>query len=327
ASLAKAAIENVHGERPRRRRAVPALPRALPLRAIGRVAAVAAGVLLVGAVTVTAYRAQWRPGVPQFLTRLAAATMRERQPAPRPSTASAPRPFDVPGPTPAAASPLPESRPAKIVAPGVEATGNLLARAIGLWGVSEDLSAAAVSAWPVGPDGELDVPGIASRYQLAATHLSDATLEELRAMDLPAILDMNGGSPRRPALLRRLDGTAAVLLSPSGEETRVAIGDLESSWAHSAWVIWRNVDQLPLDPIHDMTPIVLTTLALRLQKLGLLEGPMPTSYTEGFRQAVRRFQESMGIEPDGLVGPKTTLALSRVVSGRFGPSLAENAAR
>jgi len=71
-----------------------------------------------------------------------------------------------------------------------------------------------------------------------------------------------------------------------------------------------------------LTPIVVATLALRLQKLGLLAPPMPTSNGERLQQAVRRFQASMGLTPDGIVGPRTTLALSRAVAGRFGPSLA-----
>jgi peptidoglycan hydrolase-like protein with peptidoglycan-binding domain len=87
-------------------------------------------------------------------------------------------------------------------------------------------------------------------------------------------------------------------------------------------VIWRNVDMLPADPGKELTPIVVATLALRLQKLGLLDPPMPASNTERFQGAVRRFQSSIGLTPDGIVGPRTTLALSRVLAGRFGPTLA-----
>ncbi len=119
----------------------------------------------------------------------------------------------------------------------------------------------------------------------------------------------------------------ATLMSPAGEDSRVGVDDLDASWLRSAWLIWRNVDLLPANPNRDLTPIVVATLALRLQKLGLLNPPVPTGNTERFQEAVRRFQTSMGLVPDGIVGPRTTLALSRVVTGRFGPTLSAGATR
>jgi hypothetical protein len=198
----------------------------------------------------------------------------------------------------------------------------LLVRTLALWGVNEDPSDQGAAAWPARPDGTLDVAAIASRYQLAATKLGETTLAELRAVNLPAILEMNGKYSVRFALLRRLDRGTASLIDPSGIQARMTIEDLEASWGHSAWVIWRNVDLLPVDPGQDLTPIVVTTLGLRLQKLGLLSPPLPTVNSDRFQLAVRRFQTSMGLTPDGIVGPRTTLALSRVVAGRFAPSLA-----
>ena len=198
----------------------------------------------------------------------------------------------------------------------------LLVRTLALWGVSEDLSNHGTAAWPARSDGTLDVPAIASRYQLAATELPETTVAELRAVNLPAILEMNGKSSVRFSLLRRLEGDTATLIDPSGIQTHTPVEDLEGSWGHSAWVIWRNVDVLPVDPGQEMTPIVVTTLSLRLQKLGLLSPPLPVANSDRFQQAVRRFQTSMGLTPDGIVGPRTTLALSRVVAGRFAPSLA-----
>src|SRR5262249_36929877 len=124
------------------------------------------------------------------------------------------------------------------------------------------------------------------------------------------------------SLLGRVDGTTATLIAPSGAETRVPMEDLDGQWTRSAWVIWRNVDQLPVDPNHELTPVVVATIALRLQKLGYLGGGTPASNSDRFQQAVRRFQISVGLTPDGIVGPRTALALSRVVGGRFGPTLA-----
>ena len=71
----------------------------------------------------------------------------------------------------------------------------------------------------------------------------------------------------------------------------------------------------------DMTPAVLSTIALRLQKLGYLSGPTPSTYDGRFQQAVRRFQRAVGgLHEDGVSGPRTVMALSRVAGGLSSPS-------
>jgi general secretion pathway protein A len=321
-ALVKAAIVSLQGQRHKRRWGRP--NRILPsiARHLIPVAAGLAGILVVGAAAATAYRSGWGPTIFQSLSRPFASTPQARQvDASEAQTAARVTPrTSVKFPT---------------APPGVEGTRNpestaiaqdglrgLLARLLTLWGVNEDLSAQAVGAWPTSADGAPDVPAVAARYQLSATWLPETTLAELWAVNLPAIVEMNDGSVRRPYLLRSLDNKAATLTSPKGEDTRVAIDTLDASWGHSAWVIWRNVDLLPADPQQELTPIVVATVALRLQKLGLLSPPLPTGNSERFQEAVRRFQSSMGLTPDGIVGPRTTLTLSRVVAGRFSPTLA-----
>ena len=104
---------------------------------------------------------------------------------------------------------------------------------------------------------------------------------------------------------------------------RFSLAAFEGAWPHSAWVVWRNVDQVPSDPNQELTPIVLATLAVRLQKLGHLSPPLPAANTDRFQQGVRRFQRTMGLKEDGIVGPRTTLTLSRVIGGRFNPTITE----
>jgi len=314
-ALVKAAIRNLEGERPRRRRGAVSLSRPSTAWKLGRVAAGVAGVLLAGAAVATAYRSGWSPAMLYLPPRPAASTPTAPQ-----SVAGVARPPMPPASTRTGRGGQVE--PAAMAQGGVK---SLLAQVLTLWGVTQDLSEQAIRAWTAAPDGTPDVAAIAARYQLSATWLPETSLEELQAMDLPALLELDAPSVPGPYLLIRLDGSAATLVSPSGAETRVAADELEESWTHSAWVMWRNVDLLPVDPNQELTPIVIGTLALRLQKLGLLSAPVPTSNTERFRQAVRRFQSSMGLEPDGIVGPRTTLALSRAVAGRFGPSLAGGA--
>jgi hypothetical protein len=190
-----------------------------------------------------------------------------------------------------------------------------------LWGVHDDFSPAAVASWPASADGGLDIAAVAARYQLTATTLPATTLPELRAIGLPAIVEVRDRGARRPLMLRRMTEDAAALLTASGDEVRFSNGSLDAAWTHSAWFVWRNVDFIPVDPNQELTPTVLTTLALRLQKLGHLTPPLPAGNTERFQAGVRRFQKATGLTEDGIVGPRTTLALSRVIAGRFVPTI------
>jgi hypothetical protein len=208
-----------------------------------------------------------------------------------------------------------------------EAQRQLMTRLLSLWGI-QDATPGVVPPWPTNPDGSLDISGIATRYQLSATFLPETTLSDLRAIGLPALVELSDAPAGRPYLLRWIGADTATLVTPSGEEARFALNTLDPAWTRSAWIVWRNVDQLPLDPWRDLTPTVLTTIGLRLQKLGYLNPPVPPSYDSRFQLAVRRFQRAVGgLQEDGIVGPRTAIALSRVVGGRFNPTIAEGGAQ
>ncbi|HKZ07671.1 MAG TPA: peptidoglycan-binding domain-containing protein, partial [Methylomirabilota bacterium] len=197
---------------------------------------------------------------------------------------------------------------------GAEPVRALLARLLRLWGVSDELGASAIAAWPTLPGGALDVVAVAARYHLAATFLADTSLGDVRAVALPALVDVEERGVRHAVLLRRMGREAAALVTAAGEEREVPLDQLERGWTRSAWVLWRNVDLLPADPAARMTPTVATTVSLRLSKLGFPG--------ERLDESVRRFQRANGLAEDGIMGPLTTLALARATTGPFGPSLA-----
>src|SRR5437660_533264 len=255
-----------------------------------------------------------------------------------PAVPAPPRPLAAPvapGVIPPAASSLAASTvalsapiDAKLSSPVLEAQRQLMARLLALWGVGDASADRALAAWPTLPDGSLDITGTAARYQLAATYLPSTSLGDLRAIGLPALVELADAPAGRPYLLRSIGAETAALISPSGEEARFALNSLDPAWTRSAWIVWRNVDQLPPDPWQAMNPTVLTTIALRLQKLGYLTGPLPGTYDGRFQRAVRRFQKAVGgLQEDGMVGPRTTMALSRVVGGRFSPTILEGGAQ
>ncbi|HET8577038.1 MAG TPA: AAA family ATPase [Methylomirabilota bacterium] len=325
-ALVTTAIANLEGGRIGRRRHPKSW---MPRRGLSptTIAAGALGLLvLAGGIT-----AHWRGWSPPSLRSITANRASERAvpaaaataPSIAPAVAVPPQSSAI-APVVVAAASSPTSVPAPVAWDSVRA---LLARALRLWGVDDDLSAPALAAWPAGPDGALDIEAVAARYQLAATFLRDTSLPELRGIGLPALVEVLEPPTWRPYLLRRVEGDTVLLVSPAGAEVRLRTDNLESAWTRSAWIIWRNVDLLPSDPAQAMSPTVLATLGLRLHKLGYLTAPLPGAYEGRLQQAVQRFQRDTQLSEDGIVGPRTTMALARVTGGRFNPTLTDSRAR
>jgi general secretion pathway protein A len=346
----KAAIRNLEGDRPRRRAALEPAGRrgrarralAAGLAALALVAAGAAAVFLVPPGTwswLAGAAPVWSSRLPPDQSSLGALSPPEAAgPGARAASGPASAPLSDPltstgsggTVTVAVSSSAPEA--AVVVQRGEAGAAQngvrgLLVQVLRLWGVNDGLSEDAVRSWPVGPDGGPQVEAVAQRYQLTATFLPSTTLADLRGIGLPALVELSESPRRRVYLVRRVERRTIALLTPGGEEVRVPVEGFEATWTHAAWVLWRNIDLLPTDPKLSMTQTAFATLALRLQKLGYLQPPLPAVYGERFDQAVRHFQRDTGLPEDGIVGPRTTLALARVVGGRFNPTILEVAPR
>jgi general secretion pathway protein A len=347
----KAAIRNLEGDRPRRRAALEPAGRrgrarralAAGLAALALVAAGAAAVFLVPPGTwswLAGAAPVWSSRLPPDQSSLGALSPPEAagpggaRAASGPASAPLSDPLTSTGSggtvTVAVSSSAPEA--AVVVQRGEAGAAQngvrgLLVQVLRLWGVNDGLSEDAVRSWPVGPDGGPQVEAVAQRYQLTATFLPSTTLADLRGIGLPALVELSESPRRRVYLVRRVERRTIALLTPGGEEVRVPVEGFEATWTHAAWVLWRNIDLLPTDPKLSMTQTAFATLALRLQKLGYLQPPLPAVYGERFDQAVRHFQRDTGLPEDGIVGPRTTLALARVVGGRFNPTILEVAPR
>jgi len=298
-----AAVRSLRG-RPEARRWVKS---AAAVAAVGVVLAVA-GLAGLAAGAVSPWRFGWSlPRISQSFIAPVAAPV-----SPVPAAAAAPA---APAPD-VAASPASRS---------VDSDRRVLAQLIELWTLQLP-PAGVVTAWPALSGGAVDIPAVASRYKLTATTLSGTTAKDLRAIGLPALIQDRDTGVR---LLRHIAADTATVVDDTGAERRLALSELESTLTHgNVWLLWRNLDQLVTDGGQSMTPAMVLSVALRLHNLGHLALPLPNSvYDPRFSRAVRAFQRSMGLAEDGIIGPRTTLALSRVVASAVAPSIGSAPAR
>jgi general secretion pathway protein A len=313
--------------------------RAVPMRWAGAFGA-AAGIAVLAAAGVLAHRsgigpASWvRPPITAIATAVSSPPVAppEAPSMPSPPSGALPPPAEAAeaaGPSAMSAAPgaLPPpvetARPVVMSVPaagGLDGLARLVARLLGVWGVREPL-ADSMKAWPAQAD-VLDVAAIAGRHRLAATRLDPVELADLRAIGLPAIVEVQEPAGRRPYLALAIDRDQARLAAPTGEEARMTLGSLEASWTRAAWLIWRNVDGLPTGPGEPWTPAMWAAAASRLRSLGYLPpNPSDSSDEERMFEAIRRFQASAGLRSDGILGPLTVLALARAAAGPLAPGL------
>jgi general secretion pathway protein A len=269
------------------------------------VAAAIAGLIVIG--TAVGLQSTWRH---RWLPRLSNGVLAWAAPRPAPATvpSSAPVAMQAAAVTPVAAVPLDPQR-------------RLLAQLIALW-IRQSPSRSDMAEWPSLADGTVDIASVAKRYQLTATSLPRITAVELRAIGLPALVRLDGTQDSRMLLLRHIDRDTVTFVDGTGTEHRRQFSELESTLAAAeAWIVWQNLDQLVLDSAQPMTPTMVLTLALRLHKLGYLAMPLPRAYDARLAEAVRAFQRSTGLADDGIPGPRTILALYRVVASTLAPSV------
>ena len=276
-----------------------------------RVAQIAVAAAVVVALTGVGGQMWWRAGQSARVPGAASAT-----PA---VDAKALPPGDAVAAATSVSSPGAPSRPAP--AEAGDPRRRVLSELIALW-TRQPVAPGVRAGWPAASDGTLDIAKVAARYDLTATHLPRTSGDELRAIGLPALLSVPDAGQPRWLLLRRVSADAVTVIDGAGTEVAQPLAAITARLnGAEAWVLWRNLDALPTDPGQPMTATVAMAVALRLHKLGHLEAPLPQEPGPRLEQGVRAFQRSVGLPEDGILGPRTTLALSRIVAGSLAPTL------
>jgi hypothetical protein len=138
--------------------------------------------------------------------------------------------------------------------------------------------------------------------------LSRATLrthlEQLRALDLPAVLEMFHPARRDTCFvaLLRLDERAAVVAAGGAPEIEAPLSQIDALWTRDTVVWWPEPFEMRTDPGRREA-----WARQALSGLGYAEPEMAA--------ALSRFQQSAGLVPDGLLGPRTRMALFALSPG------------
>jgi len=180
---------------------------------------------------------------------------------------------------------------------------------------SDVLAAAAVlESWTLDPIASLasldDLERGLRERGLRVQRMEGSDLTTLRVLNHPAVLRLVGPNGEgRAVVLRGLDGETATLTGLGGEVARVPIPELAARFTGEAWVPWRDFVRTPpiLRDGHAGSSVLW--LQRTLAALGFYS-PAPSGRYDGpTRSAVRAFQTSRGLKPDGEVGPRTKMVL------------------
>jgi general secretion pathway protein A len=180
------------------------------------------------------------------------------------------------------------------------------------WGISTGESSAAFSALE-------DMPSLAKRLAFQYSELA-TTLEQLKAFDLPAVLEI--GHPSREGVLfltlTGLDAESAVVYFAPGDFFRVPTAVLRRFWNGRARMLWRDFDETESSD----APRRLAWAGARLATLGMLPSGSNASPAE-LLDAVKKLQERVLLSPDGDLGEETRMALYSLSGGYDVPRLRE----
>jgi hypothetical protein len=139
---------------------------------------------------------------------------------------------------------------------------------------------------------------------------TDAVLDQLLRLDLPAVLEIEvePGERRWMALAQVEDG-GSVLLQVGRERFRLTTEQLQRIWNGRAFFVWNNFNSLPaLEP--GMRGNAVRWVQSRLTDLRYMRpGDASGDFDDLTAAAVRRFQQSCGLAATGSVGPETLIAL------------------
>jgi general secretion pathway protein A len=188
---------------------------------------------------------------------------------------------------------------------------------------------AVLAAWgehPLGDEASSNgIEALAWRHGLQDLVLT-GNRSMLRLLDLPAVVALHPPGARGPryVALTGLD-EAQVTVSVDGSVRPMNSDVLEQLWSGEAHVLWRDFDGLGPMLRSGARGIAVVRLQKLLRQVGALSGEPTGTFDVATADAVLAFQRAHRLDPDGVVGPLTTIVLYTTAGGYPRPTLAMRA--
>ena len=165
------------------------------------------------------------------------------------------------------------------------------------------------SMWDAGLSADLLGPDCGASYSAGFSCLQfQGNWQRIRNLGLPAVLALTGAG-ERAVLLQGLTDEFALLAGPQGPET-VPLKDLESHWLGQYKIIWPQAQDWPRQlKSGNQGPAVTIVQQLAVSAEQPFQGAISDRFSSEFKDWVIRFQQSHGLDDDGIIGPATLLYL------------------
>jgi general secretion pathway protein A len=165
---------------------------------------------------------------------------------------------------------------------------------------------------------------LAARERKLRHHRFSGNLGALLRIDYPAVLEL--ALPALPGKryisLVGMENGQLLVSPPIMERNSLSFSELEKHWSGHGFLLWS-------DPLNLLAPMPsgargdhIKRLQGLLKEVGAFNGPLTGVYESDTLSAIKEFQSSRGIEPDGIVGGQTLMLLYRTTDYAEVPSLA-----
>jgi general secretion pathway protein A len=239
-------------------------------------------------------------------------------------------------------APKPAARPAPVAAPATQTDPTVAPTALSVTTMARELAAVTekdnaltvfnviAGKWGISPatwaSPQPDLPEVLARERGLDTIRFSGNLGALLRFDSPAILELalSGITGRRYLALTGAANGRYTIAPPLAGRTTLSASELDNIWSGRAYLPWKN--HLDISP--GIKPGARGRAVSRLQELlqgaGLYRGSITGVFDQPTLDAVRSFQKTKGVEPDGAVGRQTLFLLYRTGTTFTNPLLDHN---
>jgi general secretion pathway protein A len=140
-------------------------------------------------------------------------------------------------------------------------------------------------------------------------------LGALLRLDSPAVLELiiPGIPGKRFLSVVARENERLRVDPPLAGRKSLTFGELETNWSGQGFLLWRDPLNLPARISPGAEGDYIKRLQGLLGEAGAYSGPLTGFYGGDTISAVKKFQSSKGIEPDGVIGGKTLMVLYRSI--------------